>query len=101
MYNSDTHRDDPLLDKPRIGDRILYKRIPIRRRTPPQILDCHPIEDGEDLARRLRLIAEWYNDFAPGYNICIDIAIRALTDDEAAAIEAEERAADNEAATAH
>lgn len=67
----------------KIGDRNTYARIPIRRKTPEEIMYNTPLEDADDLERRIRLIVEWYRSREnTECNIMIEFAAHELTDEE-------------------
>lgn len=68
--------------RPDVKGKTVYARIPIRRRTPEQILTEHPIADADDLEIRIKCIVAWYRDMMPDYNIVIDFGFQALTDEE-------------------
>lgn len=73
-----------------VGGRRMFKRIPIRRISPEDILCGTPIKDDEDLEKRIKLIVQWYRDMMPNYNILIDFGFQALTDEEMDAVIAED-----------
>ena len=68
--------------RPSINGRVCYARIPIRRKTPERILCDSPIQDADDLERRIRAMVSWYHDCMSEYNISLNFEMQALTDEE-------------------
>lgn len=66
-----------------------YRRLFIRLRTPTEILTYRPIEDGEDFARRVRAVAQWYDRFVKDQNVELLFEARPIGDSEAEAYERE------------
>lgn len=66
-----------------------YKRLFIRFRTPTEILTYRPIEDGEDFAQRVRVIARWYDRFVKDQDVELLFEARPIGDSEAEAYERE------------
>ena len=51
-----------------VDGRTVYKRIFIRLRRPDEVLTFRPITDGEDFARRVAVIEQWYNNVEKEYD---------------------------------
>lgn len=72
-----------------------YKRLFIRFRTPTEILTYRPIEDGEDFARRVQAVAQWYDRFVKDQNVELLFEARPIGDSEAEAYEREAKNKEN------
>lgn len=68
--------------KAEVDGREKYRRIFIRLRTPEETLTCRPIEDGEDFARRVAIIEQWYDTHVPGRNVLLEFTAREVAADE-------------------
>lgn len=76
--------------RPDVNGKTCYARIPIRHKTPEHIMYDTPLEDADDLERRIRLIVEWYRYREDKEcNIMIEFAAHELTDEEMDALIAE------------
>ena len=72
-----------------------YRRLFIRFRTPTEILTYRPIEDGEDFARRVQAVAQWYDRFVKDQNVELLFEARPIGDSEAEAYEREAKNKEN------
>lgn len=74
-----------------VAGKEKYKRLLIRLRTPVETLTYRPIEDGEDFARRVWVIAQWYDRFVKDRNVELLFEARPIGDGEAEAHDREAR----------
>ena len=58
-----------------INGKAKYARLFIRFRTPEETLTYKPIEDGEDFAQRLSVIADWYDNFVKDKNVLLKFEV--------------------------
>lgn len=74
-----------------INGREVYKRIFIRLRTPEEVLTHRPIENGADFAKRAAIIEQWYNNHVAGQNVLLLFEALEISEQDAAAIMADEQ----------
>ena len=78
------HIDEtPKVMRPSVNGKTKYARIAVRLRTPEETPTFTPVRDGEDFARRVAVIEQWFDARMRGRNIMLTFMAEELTDDQA------------------
>lgn len=67
--------------RPSLNGKVKFCRIPIRRKTPEEILNS-PCRNSADLENKIKALVAWYKDFESDHNFIIDVIITAVSDEE-------------------